>query len=155
MGIASPSDGFLRLLGGFAVGVLASFFGLPCFWGTCGVPSDTIASTSSVAAVAIFFGLPRFFDALAGVVASPPFDGADADVSPTSDAAMVAFCFLCRFAGSAVVRYPSGSPCFRKQSSILHSTRPAGSKCDPSLLSQMLQSSPSGSRRSISTAGRG
>jgi hypothetical protein len=157
VGIASSFDGFLRLLDWVVEVVLASFFGLPRFWGTCGTPSDNIASTSSAAAVALFFGLARFFGALAGVVASASIEStdADADAPDESDAATVAFCFLCRFAGSAVVRCPSGSPCFRKQSSIVHSTRPAGSKCEPSLLSHMLQSSPSGSCRSISTAGRG
>jgi hypothetical protein len=124
VGIASSLDGFFRFLGGcsgFDVDVSASFFGLPRFGGELAI------SPSPFAAVALFFGLPRFCGALAGAVASASIDGTDADASAESDAAVVAFCFLCRFGVSGVEGYPSGSPCFRKQSSMLHSTRPAGS----------------------------
>ena len=121
VGTASTCDAFLRFFGSCSfAGALSSFFGLPRFGG------EVTTSTSSVAAVAFFFGLPRFLGAPAGVVAAASID-ADADAPAESDAAAVAFCFLCRFAGSAVERYPSGSPFFRKQSSILHSTRSAGS----------------------------
>ena len=122
VGIASSSDGFLRFLAGCSgFGVLASFFGLPRFGG------DVTTSPSPVAVLVLFFGLPRFFGALAEAVVSASVDGTDTDASAESVAAVVAFCFLCRFGGSGRVRYPSGSPCLRKQSSTLHSTRPAGS----------------------------
>jgi hypothetical protein len=75
VGIASSFDGFLRLLDWVVEVVLASFLGLPRFWGTCGTPSDNIASTSSAAAFTLFFGLARFFGALAAVVASASIEG--------------------------------------------------------------------------------
>lgn len=124
VGIASSLDGFVRFLGGWSAFVadeLAYFLGLPRFGG------EVVTSTPSVAVAALFLGLVHFFGALAGVVVSALTDGTDADASAEPDAAVVTFCFLCRFGASGAVRYPSGSPCFRKQSSTLHSTRPAGS----------------------------